>query len=191
MAYTQRLNAPATTDKRWIKTTYGGYNQCILINSNTGAVIPNCTGYVHGRAMEIARVTSDNLGLSFGDAVDYWTGSSADWQHVQTPSLGAILCFGQGSLTGHPGHVCVVERIIDNDTIVTSDSNYGAEYFVLRTRYRRLGWNFYEGSPLVFQGFLKNPYVDGGSGGAGKKLPRIAHVLKLRKLHRGKEITRL
>lgn len=189
MAYTPRLNAPSTNDRRWINVDYNGYNRCIVIGQD-GSVLPNCTGYTHGRAMEIAGVTSDTLGLSFRDAVYYWYDSSTDWIRTQTPSLGAVLCFGQGSSIGTPGHVCIVERIIDNDTIITSDSNYNAERFVLRTRHRSLDWNFYSGSPLVCLGFLKNPYVDGASGG-NFKLPLFArHILAARRA-RGKGIKRL
>lgn len=42
MAFTPRLTAPSTSDPNWISTGYGGYNQCIVINSVTGSVLPNC-----------------------------------------------------------------------------------------------------------------------------------------------------
>ena len=122
MAFTPRLTAPSTTDLHWIQVNSGGYNQCIYGSSGAPSVLPNCTGYVHGRCMEIAGITTDNMGLSFNNAVTYYTNSSSDWVQSQDPSLGAIVCYYTNN-TGdaHPGHVAIVEQIIDNDTIVVQD----------------------------------------------------------------------
>lgn len=43
--FTERTVAPSGTNKYYIRTTYGGLNKCILIDSSTGSCIPNCTGY--------------------------------------------------------------------------------------------------------------------------------------------------
>ena len=146
-------------------TAYGGYNQCIAGAYGPPSVLPNCTGYVHGRAMEIAGATSDNLGLSFGNAVEYWGGSSSDWIQDSEPSLGAIACYYQISTGWDPGHVAVVEEIIDADTAVISESNYSTlpgTYF--RTWTIRRAWNWSPFSNpydylVLWQGFLRNPYV--------------------------------
>lgn len=164
MAYTPRLTAPAQTDPLWVMVEAGGYNGCIAGwwpggYSAYPCVLPNCTGYVHGRAMEIAGVTSDNLGLSFGNAYDYWSQTSADWIRESEPSLGAIGVFGQQSSGDYPGHVYVVEEIIDADTIVVSESDYGMTYFATHTVTRSNGWDPYGQQYVYFMGFLKNPYV--------------------------------
>lgn len=44
MVFEPRTSAPSSTNKYYIKTTKGGYNKCIQIQSN-GSVLPNCTGY--------------------------------------------------------------------------------------------------------------------------------------------------
>lgn len=164
MAYTPRLTAPSATDLRWIKDTSGGYNQCIYGSDGPPSVIPNCTGYVHGRVMEIRGVNTDNAGLSFGDAYTYWNNSSPDWIQQSDPSLGAIVCYT--TVGGpNPGHVAVVEQIIDANTIVVSESNYGGNRFDTLTCYRSYGWRPTPGWNVTPQGFLKNPYVDGGGGG--------------------------
>lgn len=159
--FTPRLTAPGYSDPLWIQVGSGGYNQCIYGSSGAPSVLPNCTGYVHGRAMEIAGVTTDNLGLSFGDAVTYYTNSTADWEQSSEPSLGAIACYyTNGSY--NPGHVSVVEEIIDADTIVVSESNWGGPYFRTWTCRREWGWTpFADPSAYLvsFIGFLKNPYV--------------------------------
>ena len=71
MAYNPRLTAPGASDPRWLQINYGGYNQCIVGSDGPPSVLPNCTGYVHGRIMEIRGVNTDDAGLSFGDAYTY------------------------------------------------------------------------------------------------------------------------
>lgn len=175
--FTPRLTRPDPSDLRWIKVESGGYNQCIYGAYGPPSVLPNCTGYVHGRCMEIAGINSDTMGLSFGDAVDYYNGCTADWVQSSEPSLGAVVCYRQIGGDGHPGHVAIVEEIIDADTVVISESNYSYDpdaFF--RTWTIRRGWNW---SPfpnpsdylVSWQGFLKNPYVEPtppSPGGAGK-----------------------
>lgn len=160
--FTPRLTAPSYSDPLWIQVNSGGYNQCIYGSNGAPSVLPNCTGYVHGRAMEIAGVITDNLGLSFGNAVEYYSGSSSDWEQSSEPSLGAIACYYQISTGWAPGHVAVVEEIIDNDTIVISESDWGGSYFRTWTCRREWGWTpFSDPSQFLvaFQGFLTNPYV--------------------------------
>jgi hypothetical protein len=151
-----RTTPPDTYDLRWISNDpqYGGYNRCIVINSATGSVLPNCTGYVHGRWMEESGI--NECPLSVSNAANYYGYTADGMPRGSEPALGAVICFSTGQ-GGQPGHVAIVEEIIDADTIVTSDSNYGAEYFVTRTRYRSMGWNWWAGSDLVFQGFIYNP----------------------------------
>lgn len=161
MAFTPRLTAPSASDLHWIQVNSGGYNQCIYGSNGAPSVLPNCTGYVHGRVMEIRGVTTDNAGLSFNNAVTYWTNSSSDWIQEQNPSLGAVVCYYTNtSQDGHPGHVAIVEEIIDNNTIVVSESNWGGTRWDLLTCYRSYGWRpsaYWNVSP---QGFLRNPYVE-------------------------------
>lgn len=161
--FTPRLTAPSQSDPLWVMTAAGGYNGCIAGAwpggvSNYPCVLPNCTGYVHGRAMEIAGVTTDNLGLSFGNAVTYWDDSTSDWIRDTEPSLGAVGVFG--SVGGpHPGHVYIVEEIIDADTIVVSQSDYALTYFATYTVTRSNGWDPWGQQYVYFIGFLRNPYV--------------------------------
>lgn len=154
--YTPRLTEPSASDPRWIMSSYGGYNGCIAGSNGPPSVLPNCTGYVHGRCMEIADVTTDNLGLSFGNAVEYWSGSSSDWEQSSEPSLGAVVVYYQ-NVGQQPGHVAIVEEIIDNDTIVISQSDYGGARFSTWTCTRATNWTPF--TNVSFLGFLKNPYV--------------------------------
>ena len=155
-SFTPRTTPPDPSDLRWISddARFGGYNRCMIINDATGLVIPNCTGYVHGRWMEIS--DSHECPLSTSNAANYFGYTADGMQRGSEPQLGAVICFSTGQ-GGQPGHVAIVEEIVDENTIITSDSNFGHEYFVMRTRYRSMGWNWIAGSDLVFQGFIYNP----------------------------------
>lgn len=159
--YTPRLTEPSASDPRWIMSSYGGYNDCIAGSNGPPSVLPNCTGYVHGRCMEIAGLTTDNLGLSFGNAVTYYSQSSSDWVQSSEPSLGAVIVYSQ-NVGWEPGHVAIVEQIIDNDTIVISQSDYGGARFSTWTCTRSTNWTPF--TNVSFIGFLKNPYVTPGPG---------------------------
>ena len=154
--YRPRTTPPDPSDLRWISddAQYGGFNRCMVINDATGLTIPNCTGYVHGRWMEIS--SSRECPLSTSNAANYYGYTADGMQRGSEPQLGAVICFSTGQ-GGQPGHVAIVEEIVDDDTIITSDSNFGHEYFVMRTRHRSMGWNWIAGSDLVFQGFIYNP----------------------------------
>lgn len=163
MSYTPRTTRPNDGDPYWTKTTYGGYNEQILGNSVnrpwSGSVLPNCTGYVHGRFMELANqpYDYDPSILPWGNASTYYGNSSLE--KGQDPRLGACMVWGRGA-----GHVCIVEEIIDNDTVVTSESDYGDEQhggtvFETRTRHRQWNWGWYSGYTRPFLGFLYHPNI--------------------------------
>lgn len=163
MSYTPRTSAPSSGDPYWTKTTHGGYNEQILGNPVnrpwSGSVLPNCTGYVHGRFMELANqhYDFDPSILPWGNASTYYGNSSLE--KGQDPRLGSCMVWGRGA-----GHVCIVEEIIDNDTVVTSESDYGDEkhggtVFVSRTRHRKWNWGSYSGYTRPFLGFLYHPSI--------------------------------
>lgn len=163
MSYTPRTTRPNDGDPYWTKTTYGGYNEQILGNSVnrpwSGSVLPNCTGYVHGRFMELANqpYDYDPSILPWGNASTYYGNSSLE--KGQDPRLGSCMVWGVGA-----GHVAIVEEIIDNDTVVTSESDYGnssagGTVFVTRTRHRGWNWGYYSGYSRAFLGFLYHPNI--------------------------------
>ena len=186
--FTPRLTAPSASDPLWIQVGSGGYNQCIYGSDGAPSVLPNCTGYVHGRCMEIAGVTTDNLGLSFGNAVTYYYQSSADWVLDSEPSLGAVGVYETlpwlSADAPHPGHVLVVEEIIDNDTITVSQSDYGGPRFSVFTLRREWGWTPYQTAGawgVSFITFLRNPYVTPGPGPGGGNAAKFVLLSSYRK----------
>lgn len=151
-SYQPRLTPPDPTDPLWINTGYGGYNKCIVRDINTGSVLPNCTGYVHGRYMELS--DTHDCPMYLGNADGYYGYTADGLPRGSEPQLGAVLCFSGGLA----GHVCVVEEIIDADTIRTSDSNYSSDYFTTYVRYRQYGWQW-PGANLTYQGAIYNPNI--------------------------------
>lgn len=155
MSYTPRTSAPGSGDPYWTKTTYGGYNEQILGSPSawSGSVLANCTGYVHGRWMELGGATSE-YNLSYGNANSYWSHDDG-YERGQEPRLGAVLCLGGGSY----GHVAIVEEIFDNGDIMVSESNYGRAVFEYVRRYKSTGYKRSGGTVGGFQGFIYHPNI--------------------------------
>ena len=171
MEFIPRTTAPSSTDLHWIKTTYGGYNRCILIDSNTGSVIPNCTGYAWGRFLEENQLT--DCDLSRGNAEIWFSNTSDGYERGQSPKLGAIICWYS---TQSGGHVAVVEEIKPNGDIVTSNSAYGGTRFYMKTLSPP---TYYMGSAYTFQGFIYAPN-DFDTQNIKRKFPWVIYANKLR-----------
>lgn len=176
MSFTPRFTAPSVSDLKWKNTSYGGYNRCIVIDTSTGSVLPNCTGYAWGRALEILNLTDCNLSTR---NADNWYNNTADgYPRGSVAKLGAILCYSGGYLTGH---VAVVEQINQDGSIIISESNYGGDYFRTVTLPSNYSYN-----NLVFQGFIyiiDEPIPPTPSlNNYNEKFPWVLYARKLRKL---------
>lgn len=155
--FTPRLTAPATDDKNWIKTTFGGKNKCIHDNTMpAGSVLPNCVGWVHGRWLELMaqQGISGYPTLCLGNAESYY-GFKDGYKRGSTPKLGAIVCnSGNGSLAGH---VMIVEQINSDGSILVSESTYSSTGKGKRFGTRKLKKPYSIGSSYPFQGFIYFP----------------------------------
>lgn len=151
--YTPRLSAPSTTNKNFIHSSKGGYNNCILISGNS--CLPNCVGYCWGRWREILGTTPK---LSLNNAENWWGYTADGYKRGKTPKLGAVICWRKGQAgvsSDGAGHVAIVEQIKSNGDIVVSESHYGG------TRWRTYTYtkasNYRLGSAYTFQGFIYLP----------------------------------
>lgn len=152
MKYNARLSNPSTSNKHYIHTSKGGYNECILITGNS--CLPNCVGYAWGRAYEIL---GSRPKLSRANAEDWW-GYNDGYKRGSTPKLGAIICWRRGKVgngNDGAGHVAVVEKINSDGSILVSESSYGGARF--NTRTLKKSNNYYLGSSYTFQGFIYLP----------------------------------
>ena len=64
--FNKRTNAPQPTNNRYININYGGLNYCVVRDQSNGFVLPNCTGYCWGRALETTKSTSVDLSNNQG-----------------------------------------------------------------------------------------------------------------------------
>ena len=156
MKYTPRLTAPSKSDKNFIHYSKGGYNTCIMIDKNTGSVLPNCVGYAQGRLLEILGKKAVNWKLPACNAEDWLeTAQKNDFKTGMTPKLGAIAVFRAGTThngSDGAGHVAVVEEIKSNGDIVVSQSAYGGTEFYLSTITKASGYMYNSNRP--FLGFI-------------------------------------
>lgn len=146
-----RLEIPSTKNSNYIHHTKGGKNLCILIQGDS--VIPNCVGYSWGRWHELL---GEQPKLSRGNAENWWGFVQDGYERGQTPKLGAIACWQKGRAgyaADGAGHVAVVEDILEDGSIVTSNSNYKGTPFFMRT----FKPPYSLGTTYGFQGFIYPP----------------------------------
>lgn len=148
MIYEKRTIEPSKDNKNYIQVTKGGYNKCILITGNS--CLPNCVGYSWGRWREFLGYDPN---LSRGNAQN-WYNYCDGYKRGSTPKLGAVVCYkaSENSKTGY-GHVCIVEEIYNDGSILVSSSDYGGRRFYTK----KLEKNYYYASTLSFQGFIYPP----------------------------------
>lgn len=156
MKYTPRLTAPSKSDKNFIHYSKGGYNTCIMIDKNTGSVLPNCVGYAQGRLLEILGAKAPNWKLPACNAEDWFEQAQKNGLKTGiTPKLGAVVVWKAGQLHNNAdgaGHVAVVEEIKNNGDIVVSQSAWGGSEFYLSTITKASGYMYNSNRP--FLGFI-------------------------------------
>lgn len=144
-----RTTAPTIEDKFYIHTTYGGLNECLLINYENGSVMPNCVGYAWGRAYELLGYRPK---LVRTDART-WFPSYEGYARGTVPMLGAVACWA-GS---YYGHVAIVEGY-GSDYIVVSESGWNEFYWKLsKLPLRPDGTYWTSAGQRGFQGFIYLP----------------------------------
>jgi len=153
-----RKRAPAFDDRHWISSLprYGGLNRCMVIDKQSGSVLPNCVGYAWGRMYELIGSAPK---LSTGNARE-WFGAYEGYARGQVPALGAVACWNGCTRFGASsyGHVAIVESI-GPDYIMVSQSNYGGERFEYVKCMKNpagTGYTSAKGNKL-FQGFIYCP----------------------------------
>lgn len=178
MIYAKRLNESGTrTLPCYSSNTWNAY-------AETDARMPNCTAYAFGRSSEIYGANIRNFVMfnrKGGGNANQWF-STTLWEKGKKPKVGAIACWD-----GDLGHVAVVEEVINDETIVVSQSNYGGTYFEVKT-YNAVVGQITKGVGLVFQGYIYNPNAVSGitERAEGKEqVEVIADMLRIRKQPNG------
>lgn len=168
--FTKRYSKPNDSNKEFVRVDKGGWSRCVKGNPTDGAcdVLSNCVGYACGRFNEIYNEIMGTTGMKYYalncNAEDF-VERAKEWypelQFSDKPQPGAIICWRKGEIGVHSdgaGHVAVVEEVIDDNTIKTSESAYGGTAFYVSTRNNDNGrWGI--GSAYSFRTFILNPAV--------------------------------
>lgn len=158
-----RTSKPSSGNKFYITTSRGGYSSCIegYPTDKDCNVLANCVGYACGRFNEIiGSMRYPYLNCNAENFIERAI-NTYGLEIGQTPKAGAIMVWQKGStLSGNDGagHVAIVEKVIDTNTVYTSESGYGSSAFWNSTRKNSNGrWGI--GSGYTFRGFIYNPSV--------------------------------
>lgn len=143
----------------YIRKVNGGYSPCVPGNDQyklrpfTGSVLPNCVGWATGRFNEKLGLDECKY-LGNRNAVDFV--KFVDIQGLNwglTPRVGACMVWGHGE-----GHVAIVEEVISDTEVITSESgwSYRAQPIVREIR-RKKGDNGRWGYSYDFLMFIYPP----------------------------------
>lgn len=127
--FIMRTTRPAN-NKNFITRGSGGWNTCIKGSPRYqyADALANCVGYASGRFNEIINIARETSGCTYTtlncNAVNFKErAEAAGLQTGSTPRRGAIMCWGK---EGDAGHVAIVERVNNNNSVYTSESGWGS-----------------------------------------------------------------
>lgn len=160
MAFTPRTAKPEASNPYFNTISNGGYSTAIVGKPTDAGcnVLHNCVGYAVGRFNEIGGWGSIKYlrPVNAENFIQY----AGDLTVGQEPRVGACMVWRKGAtLSGSDGagHVAIVEKVIDANTVLTSESGYGAaNAFWTQTRKRGTG-NWGQSGSYAFLGFIYNP----------------------------------
>lgn len=140
-------------------TGAGGYSYCIVGSPVCDGrnVLANCVGYACGRFNEI--IGSMKYPYFNCNAENFIYRARTYYPELKItdyPTVGGIMVFHKKG--ADYGHVFIVENIIDDNTIYTSESAYQGSAFFNATRYKGSNWSM--GDSYEFLGCINNPSVN-------------------------------
>lgn len=156
-----RTKKPEAGNKFYNTKSNGGYSTCIQGKpTDKGCnVLANCVGYACGRFNEIiGEMKYPSLNCNAENFIER-AKNTYGLEVGQTPKVGAIMCWQHGTLSGSDGagHVAIVEKVISDTEVYTSESSYSGTAFFNATRKKGIGkWGI---SNYTFRGFIYNPAI--------------------------------
>lgn len=146
---------PSRDNKFYITKKFGGFSPAI--NIKDGWVLPNCVGYALGRFHELLGDTSFSY-LTARNAEKFWD-YKGELETGDVPKVGAVMVWQKGATRNSDGkdgcgHVAIVEEVISDTEVRTSESAFGGEEYIEKVRKKGKGrW----GSNMTFLGFIYPP----------------------------------
>lgn len=161
MAFTKRTVKPEKGNKYYIRKASGGWSPCIQGSPKDPDcdVLSNCVGYAIGRFNEIGGYGACKY-LSSVNAENFIQFKGSDLEAGQTPKPGACMVWQKGAtLSGADGagHVAIVEQVMSDTEVMTSESAYGGKAFYNSTRKKGGDGRWGMGGDYKFLGFIYNP----------------------------------
>ena len=159
--FTKRTSKPEKGNKYYIRKANGGWSPCIQgspVDPDCN-VLSNCVGYAIGRFNEIGGYNSCKYLVSV-NAENFIQYGSSGLEVGQAPRLGACMVWQKGpTLDGADGagHVAIVEQVISDTEVMTSESAYGGKAFYTSTRKKGSDGKWGMGGDYKFLGFIYNP----------------------------------
>lgn len=152
-----------SNNRYYIRQADGGYNGAIQgkPTDSTANVLSNCVGYANGRFNEIIGEGKCKYQLTCNAENFIERAKELGLKVSDKPVQGGIMVWQKGSTLSNKdgaGHVAIVEKVIDSNTIYTSESAWGGSAFYNSTRSNSNGrWGI--GSAYKFRGCIINPAV--------------------------------
>lgn len=158
-----RNTKPEANNKYYITIENGGWNDAVKGKplDKDCDVLANCVGYANGRFAEIQNINGINYQLICNAENFIEAAKELGLKISDVPTLGGIMVWQKGNLsTGKDGvgHVAIVEKIINNDTIYTSESGYNSFIFANFIRKNTNG-NWGLDNSYDFRGCIVNPSI--------------------------------
>lgn len=148
-------------NKFYLTYARGGYNGATQGRPTdpTANALANCVGWARGRFNEIISEEEGKTSFRYpfkGNACDFVRlAASYGLKVSMVPTLGGIMVWTGGNGCGH---VAIVERVNNSNSIYTSESDYGGTVFYNATRTNNNGrWGL--GTSFRFLGCVVNPAI--------------------------------
>ena len=153
-----RTTKPEAGNKYYIKKDSGGWNPGITGKPTDPDcnVLSNCVSYAIGRFNE--EINAGYCKYLKKCNAENFIRKNPELESGQTPRTGACMCWeGLGSKAGH---VAIVEKVISEIEVITSESAWNGKPFYNKTRHKGSNgnWGMSRGS-YSFNGFLYNPEI--------------------------------
>ena len=156
-----RMTKPEAGNPYYNTKANGGYSMAIKGKPTDAGcdVLANCVGYAYGRFNEIGGWGSCKYLVPTN--AENFIQHKGSLEVGQTPKLGACMVWRRGAtLSGSDGagHVAIVEKVISDTEVVTSESGWNSSRpFWTQTRKKGSDGRWGSGSSYTFLGFIYNP----------------------------------
>lgn len=159
-----RTKRPEKGNKYYIRTVSGGWNGAVQGKPKDKYcdVLSNCVGYANGRFNEIIGANKCKYQLVCNAENFVERAKSYGLKTSSKPQVGAIMCWQKGSTLGSAdgaGHVAIVEKVISDSEVMTSESGYGCTKPFWNQNRKKGSGNWGMSSPYKFRCFILNPSV--------------------------------